>query len=272
MQLVPGPASAAPSVSALAVDYHANTRMSGAIKRAFKGHQVNYSDTVRQLVADAPLHLTGRSRVSLPSPRALTMDLSEAVASRHSGRWYGAGPLTLADLATLLFYGNGVTRTSGTDSERIYRRNVANSGGLGSVELYAISVNVTGLAAGIYHYDAVDHALVQLVEGHLRGWLAEMVLFQVEFADAAVALVLTSAVGRLQSKYGPRGYRLGLFDVGHVSQNLYLCAAGLGLELSATAGFIEDEVERAVGIDGVSDCALLMSLAGPRPSFGADVP
>lgn len=263
MELIPGPASVSPTVSSLAADFHANTRMSAALKRVFKGHQINYSAEVRQLVAESPLHLDGRERVSLPDPSDLSrVSLETALTRRHSGRWYAGAPISLPDLSALLYWGNGVAATSGSDHERVYRRNVANSGGLGSVEVYVVVMNVAGADPGLYHFDSVQHDLVLLHAGDLRRWLAELVLFQVELAEGAAAFVMTSAVGRLQSKYGPRGYRLGLLDIGHVSENLYLSAAGLGLEYSATAGFIEDEVERALGIDGVSDCAILMSAAG----------
>jgi SagB-type dehydrogenase family enzyme len=83
------------------------------------------------------------------------------------------------------------------------------------------------------------------------------------YAAAAAALVLTSAVGRLQSKYGPRGYRLGLLDVGHVAQNCYLAATALGLRACATAGFIDAELDGALGVDGVEVSTMLVILLGP---------
>lgn len=83
---------------------------------------------------------------------------------------------------------------------------------------------------------------------------------------AAVALVLTSAIGRLQAKYGTRGYRFGLFDVGHVSEDIYLAGTGLGLQVCATAGFIDEEVDRTLGLDGLERATMLVLLIGPASS------
>ena len=102
--------------------------------------------------------------------------------------------------------------------------------------------------------------------GHYASWLRELVLFQAEFAAAAVAVIVTSAFGRLTAKYGPRGYRLPLFDVGHVSQNFYLCATALGLAVCATAGFIDEAVNSALGLDGLQAGASLVLLVGTQPA------
>ena len=148
---------------------------------------------------------------------------------------------------------------SGCNSLRI----VPNSGGLSSVEVYPVVMNITEIEPGIYHFDSVEHDLALLRAGQFRPWLEEIVLFQAELAAAAAALVLTSAVGRLQSKYGPRGYRLGLLDVGHVAQNCYLAATALGLRACATAGFIDAELDGALGVDGVEVSTMLVILLGP---------
>jgi len=88
--------------------------------------------------------------------------------------------------------------------------------------------------------------------------LAAKVFYQGEFADAAMQVALTCSIGRLMEKYGSRGYRLGLLDAGHVSQTLYLVSAALGLNVCACAGFIDDEMDRAIGLDGITHATLLM--------------
>ena len=67
-------------------------------------------------------------------------------------------------------------------------------------------------------------------------------------------------------KYSLRGYRFGLLDVGHVSQNLYLVASALGLQVCATAGFIDDVLDSALGLDGLDVASMLMVLVGGRPA------
>jgi SagB-type dehydrogenase family enzyme len=233
------------------------------MKRIFKAHQVHYEPFVRQLVAEAPLHLFEYPRISLPQERAkITMSVEEAITSRTSGRNFSSDPLPLDQLAALLYLGNAVRTAQGAGMEVFYQRNVPNSGNLGSVEIFPIIMNVAGVEPGIYHFDSVRHDLAQLRKGDFRVWLREQILFQLEFSEAAAALILTSAVGRLQSKYGLRGYRFALLDTGHVSDNIYLAGTGLGLQVCATAGFIDDELDAALGLDGLNISSMLVILVG----------
>jgi nitroreductase len=67
---------------------------------------------------------------------------------------------------------------------------------------------------------------------------------------------------RLQTKYGIRGYRFALLDVGHVSQNIYLVGTALGVQVCASAGFIDDTVDQALGLDGLDTASMLVVLVG----------
>jgi SagB-type dehydrogenase family enzyme len=246
--------------------YQVTIRNTSFTKRCFKAHETHYSPWVQQLVADAPLHRDDVARVPLPEPslESLEMSIGEALVRRRSGRLYGTAGLSQSDLSTLLCMALGVHGARDVAAGRAaYRRTVTNSGNLGSVEAYPVVLNVDGVAPGIYHFDSVRHDLALLSAGVFRDWLRELVLFQLEFAEAAVAIVLTCAYGRLKAKYGPRGFRLGLLDIGHVSENVYLLATALGLAVCATAGFVDEELDRALGLDGLNTGASLVLLVGP---------
>lgn len=75
------------------------------------------------------------------------------------------------------------------------RRNVTNSGNLASTELSPAVMRTDGIEPGRYHFDSVNHGLAVVSSGHYATWLREVVLFQAEFAAAAVAIILTSAFG-----------------------------------------------------------------------------
>ena len=150
----------------------------------------------------------------------------------------------------------------------VHPRNVPNSGNLGSIEIYPVAVAVDGLDSGIYHFDTVAHHLSVIRKGVFSDWLRHCILYQVEFARAAAALVITSAVGRLTQKYGPRGYRLAHLDAGHVSAHIYLVATALGVQVCATAGFIDAALDAALGLDGYEHASMLVVLVGPQPPHG----
>lgn len=249
--------------------YHVTIRNPSPSKRFYKAHETHYAPWVQRLVEDAPLHLDTGPRQPLPEPdyRHLEMPIGRALANRHSGRVYGEAPVSAVALATLLSAALGVRRPSaGGHGGGMIRRNVTNSGNLGSVEAYPIALRVAGVPPGIYHFDSVSHDLVSLYRGRFAIWLDECVLFQREFANAAVVVVLTSAFGRLKAKYGPRGYKLGLIDIGHVSQNLYLVATALGLEVCATAGFVDEALDRTLGLDGLDTATSLVVAIGNPPA------
>jgi SagB-type dehydrogenase family enzyme len=249
----------------LADEYHVASRNQGALKGVAKGYQLHYDPRIQQLMSEAPLHLKGRPRIALPALRSrVGMSVGEAITRRVSGHQFGSEPLSSLELASLLFLANGVREVQEANGQKIYQRNVPNSGNLGSVEIYPVVLNVTGIEPGIYHFDSVHHDLAQLRMGQFSTWLRQRVFFQIEFSEAAAALILTSAIGRLASKYGLRAYRLALFDVGHVSENLYLVSTGLGLEVCVTAGFVDDELDASLGLDGLECASLLIVLVGHR--------
>jgi SagB-type dehydrogenase family enzyme len=191
------------------------------------------------------------------------MPLAQAIVRRSSGRDFGPRALTAEQLATLLYLGNGVQPAAEDGAGFKPRgRNAANAGGLGSVEIFPIVLNVADVTPGVYHFDSVRHDLARLHSGAFGTWLRERVLHQVEFAGAAVALVLTSAFGRLRAKYGERCLRFGFLDAGHVSENIYLVGTGLGLPVCATAGFVDAELDETLGLDGLEVAPVLILLAG----------
>ena len=249
----------------LAAEFHVASRNQAAYKRYYKAHDIHYQPSIRQLVTDAPLALKAATRVELPSDdeRADESILS-TIKNRGSGRAITDAPLPASTLATLLRHSNAVIGSAQTPDGAFYRRAAANSGDLGSVEIFPVVLNVQGIQPGIYHFDSVQHDLAEVRSGNFGAWLREFVLFQAELSSAAVALVLTAAVGRLQTKYGIRGYRFALLDVGHVSQNIYLVGTALGIQVCASAGFIDDEVDQALGLDGLDTASMLVLLLGPR--------
>jgi SagB-type dehydrogenase family enzyme len=251
------------TIDSPAANFHVASRNQAAFKRYYKAHDIHYEPSIRELVNDAPLEFANAQRIRLPDGDApVDGSVLTAIKARASGRAFGDTPLGLAELATVLRHSNAVIDSVKTPDGAFYRRAAANSGDLGSVEIYPIVLNVAGIEPGIYHFDSVRHDLTEVGLGHFGDWLREFVLFQSELSTAAVALVLTSAVGRLQTKYGIRGYRFALLDVGHVSQNIYLVATALGVQVCASAGFIDDVVDRALGLDGVDTASMLFVLLG----------
>jgi SagB-type dehydrogenase family enzyme len=263
-------AVAPPWHESLSDEFHVATRNTSTVKRFYKAHEIHYSAEVKELTSSAPEKLAVGKALTLHAPLAdLAMPLGDAIKLRRSGRQFAQSPIDPSDLQSLLFYSCGVRSVSQmADTTPIYHRNVASSGNLGSCEIFVIAHNVSGLSAGIYHFDSGTGSLGLIRHGSYRSWLQERVLYQIELASAAALLVFVGAVGRLKTKYGERGYRLALIDAGHVSQNAYLICTALGLTVTATAGFIDEELDRALNLDGL-DYASLLTMAIGNPADAA---
>lgn len=266
--------------------------------------QINYEDEIHELAVKAPLHIgasedandtkeldglanesdghvhgkedcdkstctkspTRALSIKLPiDAEKITMSLEEAITTRFSGREFSPKPLPLSKLAKILYLANGVRKKPLPGPRPAHDRNVPSSGGLASVEVFCIVMNVEGVEPGIYHSDSVYHELRLLKKGHFAKWIEEFVAMQIEGSEPPVVFVLTSAIGRLNQKYGPRSYRLGLMDVGHVSDNIYLTCTALGLNVFAYNGFIDTTLNYALDLDPFERSSFLCLAAGLRP-------
>jgi SagB-type dehydrogenase family enzyme len=164
-------------------------------------------------------------RIRLPAPEPRPGTLVQAIGIRRSVREYSSTPLALSDLSELLFAGCGVTaRASGHAL-----RTTPSAGALYPLDVYLVVMRVQGLQPGIYRYEPQPHALEVKAQGDFSGELVLACLGQDFLFQAAVVFVLAAVFERTCHKYGDRGYRYIYMEAGHVSQNLYLQAAGLGL-------------------------------------------
>jgi SagB-type dehydrogenase family enzyme len=198
----------------------------------------------------------------LPPPALPESSFRAAVERRESGRDFGAGPLTLTELATLLYAAYGVTRAAA--SERPPMRTVPSGGALYPLEIYPAVVNVAGLEEGLYHFDPLRGVLERLRQADLRAEMAPLTVYPELFVKAAVVLFVTALFWRTRFKYGLRGYRFALIEAGHLGQNVLLTATALGLASVAVGGFYDREVDGFLGADGVNESALYALSTGRR--------
>ena len=240
--------------------FHLASNNSVATKRFLASQRANYSARVAALYQEQFSHPLEAEAVRLPEAnRNIDKTLAASIIDRRSSRDFGDTPMTLEEVATISFLACGV---QGGNEKSDAQRNVPSSGGLGSVELSLIVQNVTELAPGIYSYDSVRHCLVPKHYGDYRQWLVRDLFYQTEFSACATVFCLAVNMRRLKKKYGIRGYRLGLMDAGHVSQNINLVAGALGLAACPSAGYIDAELNRALKIDGLATTAVLSVLIG----------
>ncbi|GHT36002.1 dehydrogenase [Bacteroidia bacterium] len=155
----------------------------------------------------------------------------KVIADRKSDREFATDKLKSKDLSTLLWAANGINRADG-------KRTAPSANNAQDVDIYVI------LEEGAYLYDPKEHALNPIAAGDYRAAVAGG--GQAFVKDAPVSLVLVSDLTRL-SKEPNEGTKLtGAVDVGIVSQNINIAAAGLGLYTVPRGSMNKDELKKVL--------------------------
>jgi len=200
-------------------------------------------------------------RVALPPPgEAPPSDLWEAIGRRRSIRRYASRPLALVELSRLLWATQGITARAGAHAFRA----APSAGALYPLDTYVVSNRVDGLPAGLYTYQVGDHELGLLLEGDLSEAIAAAAAGQQMAAEAAAVFVWAAVLERSTPKYGQRAYRYIYLDAGHLGAHLHLACEALGLGCCAIGAFLDDEVDRLLGLDGTRETAIYLSAIGPQ--------
>jgi SagB-type dehydrogenase family enzyme len=180
---------------------------------------------------------TEKAMIKLPEPRYDSdVSLEETLVKRRSIRDYTHEPLALEEVSQLMWAAQGITSDWGG-------RTSPSAGALYPLEVYVIVGNVKGLAADVYRYMPKRHELVMVSEGDMRSALADAALGQGPVKHGAVDIVLTSVYDRTTRKYGDRGIRYVLIEIGHVAQNISLQATAMELGSVMIGAFHDEEVK-----------------------------
>jgi SagB-type dehydrogenase family enzyme len=175
-----------------------------------------------------------------------------------------APKLGLGELAAVLYYTAGVTRkkTYPGGGEVLFRA-AASTGALFQTEVYVAVGEIAGLEPGLYHFCPGDFALRRLRAGDVRAALAASAADD-SSASRAATVLLTGIYWRNAWKYQARAYRHLFWDSGTMLANLLVVAGTLGLAPRVLTGFVDDEVNRLLGVDPAHEAALELVALGPN--------
>lgn len=164
------------------------------------------------------------------------MSLEKAIGLRRSIRTYADEPLLLSDLSQLLWSAQGITNERGF-------RTAPSAGATFPLEMFVVANRVEGLSKGIYHYKPFEHELQFLRADDVLEPLFRACLSQSMILDAGATLVFAAVYERTTARYGNRGERYVLNEIGHASQNVHLQAAALDLGTVVIGAYRDEEVE-----------------------------
>ncbi len=243
--------------------YHANSKVGRHDRHplfALRPSDATVVGMMRQLRTVKPYR--DRPKVALPTELPAAPGFDEVVRARETARGFAGTPITLAALAKVLTFGYGVQRDETAAGYPRPFRAVPSGGALYPLELYVHATRVDGLEPGLHHYDPEDAELDVLRPGDEVDRLATLVIQPELVRDAAAVVLVTATFLRSVFKYGERGYRFVLLEAGHLAQNVVLTATSLGLAAAPVGGYLDADVDRYLGFDGVRESTVYVILLG----------
>jgi SagB-type dehydrogenase family enzyme len=180
--------------------------------------------------------------IKLPEPSYdSNTSVEKALLNRRSVRTYSNESLTLAEVSQLLWAAQGVTDSEG-------HRTAPSAIALYPIELYVVIGNVDGIESGVYRYIPNEHALLKIIEGDRRDELSIAAGKQSHIKNAAVDIVFSVVYEKETEKFGERGKRYSILEVGHSAQNVYLQAESLNLGTVVVGSFNDGKVKKVTGM------------------------
>jgi len=179
----------------------------------------------------------------------------EVLRNRRSIRDYDPNyRISLNELFYLFYHSYGITcksMISGTDYY-LGLRNTPSAGGLYPLELY-VSLFRSQIEEGLYHYQSRDNALELIKEGKHVEELSKIIIAEpsVNIKNSLGVIHITGLIERNSIKYGERGYRFMLQEVGFVSLLISLLSDYLGLGSCIIGSCIDQKVNDYLEIDGI---------------------
>jgi SagB-type dehydrogenase family enzyme len=213
--------------------------------------------------------IRGADLIRLPSLEMDTDTFFETLHARRTHREFARGTVSLQNISKLLQTTWGVQGYFQTNIfGRLPYKTSPSGGARHPIEVYLLALRVSGLKRGIYHYQAKGNRLARLPAKASPRIASAYCADQPYFAGAAALFIMTAAFARTMWKYGrARAYRVVLLETGHLCQTFCLTATRMGLAPFSTAALKDSLIEKALGIDGISESVLYVAgvglVAGP---------
>ncbi|OYD06881.1 SagB family peptide dehydrogenase [Paludifilum halophilum] len=182
------------------------------------------------LSSEVPLTLEGRETSVKPDLRNIGHFL-----------WYGFG---------LSQYFQTVLSSDSTEPGELmqsYRRLIPSGGALYPNELY-VYVNMKGLPAGIYHYDAAHHRLVLLREGDFDSYVTRALGNRCNVSSGFGTVFVSTVFWKNFFKYHNFVYRLQGLDTGVLIAQLLEVVKRFGFSSGVCFQFLDRAVHHLLGL------------------------
>ncbi len=175
-------------------------------------------------------------------------DVTDAIARRKSRRRYLDLPLSMEELAYLLWTTQGLREPP---SHGHAYRTVPSAGCRHAFETYLAVFRVDSLEPGVYRYLPVEHQLVlEFKDDMLPEKMIHATFGQTYPGRSAVTFIWAAVPYRMEWRYSLAAHKVIALDAGHVCQNLYLACEAIHAGTCAIAAYDQEEIDELLGLDG----------------------
>ncbi len=198
-------------------------------------------DLQKKATSDVPL-------ISLPKALAVEADLYETLMHRRSVRTFSDEAMSLEELSFMLEASCRIQKVIGDNVASF--RPAPSGGARHPFETYIAVRDVKDLEAGYYHYLPLTHQLERLSGSFEAQTVIDSVNGQKFAGSANVTFYLSAVPYRAEWRYGLRSHKVMLLDLGHLAQNIYLSAEGIGAGACGIASYDQEKSNAIFNLDG----------------------
>jgi SagB-type dehydrogenase family enzyme len=169
-------------------------------------------------------------------------------------------PLTLKDLASILFFSAGITREIKYHNNTFYMRAASATGALYPIEIYIVCKNIyPDLQAGIYHFNPAQFSLINIRKGDYRNVLASIAADNQYILNSSLTIIFTSLAWRNAWKYQDRSYRHWYWDAGVIAANLIATTSSMDINTRLIMGFMDDQLNSLLALEKEKEVSIAMA-------------
>jgi SagB-type dehydrogenase family enzyme len=206
------------------------------------------------------------SAAGLPLPYTFAREgaLWEALRQRRTLRRFCREPISRDEFATVLQWTWGKTHElEGPLLGQSVLKTSPSGGARHTIEVYPLVLRVDEVPPGLHHYSVARNDLELLRGGEFEQLAVELCGTQGWVQDAAAVFFMTSIIERSAWKYRhAHAYRVLHLDAGHLGQTFHLVCTELGLAPFTTTATDATQIEKVLGLDGISEIAVYTAATG----------
>jgi len=184
------------------------------------------------------------------------------------------GKQLIPDLDTLgriLYFSAGITKIINFPNiGDVEFRAAACTGALYHIEIYVVCQDISGLEAGVYHFDPQEMKLIQLRKGDYRSVLVRASGSDAIIEHAPIILVYTDIFTRNAVKYRTREYRHAFWDCGTILANTLAITSAHELPTKVMVGFVDESVNSLLDLNTEKEVSLALVPIGMTENVSAE--